>query len=269
MQANVVINNLKNKIIELKGKTILITVGGSGIGLEAVKQFLENGSKVIITGRNQVKLDDAKKLFPTITAFNSDVANAEDARKLYSQVDALGGIDILYNNAGVISKPQNLGISNDRHFETAENEMNINYLGVIRMNNLFMEMLKLRKESAIINTASILSYVPLNLTPTYSASKVAVRFYTDMLRSHLQILKSNVKVFELSPPVVATAMADGIEGKSITPEKLVNGLIKGLKNNTYKIRVGDTKLVYLMSRFFPKVVWGILNKKTNAEQLKK
>ncbi len=253
--------------MELKGKTILITGGGSGIGLEAVKQFLENGCKVIITGRSQEKLDAAKKLYPSIITFNSDVANAEAGASLLKQIEKLGGIDILYNNAGVISKPKNLGIANEGHFKTAEYEININYLGVIRMNNLFMEMLKSKKESAIINTASILSYVPLNLTPTYSASKAAVRFYTDMLRSHLQILKSTVKVFELSPPVVATAMADGINSKSITPEKLVNGLIKGLKNNTYKIRIGDSKLVYLMSRFFPKIVWGIMNKTENAKQL--
>ena len=145
--------------------------------------------------------------------------------------------------------------------------MNINYLGIIRMNNLFMDMLKSRNESAIINTASILSYVPLNLTPTYSASKAAVRFYTDSLRSHLQILKSNVKVFELSPPLVATAMADGMSSKAITPEKLVNGLIKGLKNNNYKIRIGDTKIIYLLSRFLPKIAWSILNGKSNAKQL--
>ena len=253
--------------MEIKGKTILITGGTAGIGLEAAKQFLVAGCKVIITGRNQAKLDEAKKLFPSIIAFNSDVANADEAKKLFKQIEALGGIDILYNNAGVISKPQNLGIANDAHFETAEYEMSINYLGVIRMNNLFMEMLKSRKEAAIINTASILSYVPLNLTPTYSASKAAVRFYTDSLRSHLQILKSNVKVFELSPPVVATAMADGVNAKSITPEQLVNGLIKGLKNNTYKIRVGDTKIIYLLSRFLPKIAWNLINGKANEKQL--
>jgi short-subunit dehydrogenase involved in D-alanine esterification of teichoic acids len=253
--------------MELKNKTILITGGASGIGLEAAKQFLEKGLKVIITGRNQAKLDEAKKLLPSITAFKSDVANAEDAQKLFKQIEALGGIDILYNNAGVISKPKNLGISNDAHFETAEYEMSINYLGVIRMNNLFMEMLKSRKEAAIINTASLLSYVPLNTTPTYSASKAAVRFYTDVLRNHLQILKSNVKVFELSPPLVATAMADGINAKTITPEKLVNGLIKGLKNDNYKIRVGDTKIIYLLSRFLPKIAWNIINGKANETQL--
>lgn len=253
--------------MELKNKTILITGGGSGIGLEAVKQFLDNSCKVIITGRSQDKLDAAKKMYPSITVFNSDVASEGDCANLLKEVTQLGGIDILYNNAGIISKPKNLGIANDTHFKTAEAEININYLGVIRMNNLFMEMLKSKPESAIINTASILSYVPLNTTPTYSASKAAVRFYTDALRSHLQILKSNVKVFELSPPVVATAMADGVNAKSITPEKLVNELIKGLQNNIYKIRVGDTKIIYLLNRFLPKIAWGLINGKANEKQL--
>ena len=115
--------------MELRDKTILITGGASGIGLEAVKQFLENGSKVIIIGRTQGKLDAAKKLHSSITTINSDVANAEDAASLFKEIQKLGGIDILYNNAGVISKPQNLGFTNEAHFKTAEYEMSINYLG--------------------------------------------------------------------------------------------------------------------------------------------
>jgi len=87
--------------MDIKGKTILITGGASGIGLEAAKQFLEHGAKVIITGRNEHKLNAAKKLYPNLVAIKSDVANADDAISLFNQVKELGGIDILYNNAGV------------------------------------------------------------------------------------------------------------------------------------------------------------------------
>lgn len=253
--------------MELKEKTILITGGTAGIGLEAAKQFLANGAKVIITGRNQEKLDAAKKLYPALTAIKSDVANANDAQLLFNKIKELGGIDILYNNAGVMSGPQNLGITNDKHFELAKYEMDINYLGVIRLNNLFIEMLKSRKEAAIINTSSLLSYVPLNLAPTYSASKAAMRFYTVALRDHLQMLKSNVKVFELLPPVVATSMTEHVETKGITPEKLVNALIGGIKSNRFTIRVGITKLLYLVNRLFPKMAYGLVNPATNARQL--
>jgi len=92
--------------MELKGKTILITGGTAGIGLEAVKQFLNEGLKVVITGRDQVKLDKIKQQYPAIIAIKSDVAIEEDAISLYQQVEKLGGIDILYNNAGVLNCPQ-------------------------------------------------------------------------------------------------------------------------------------------------------------------
>ena len=253
--------------MELKGKTILITGGAAGIGLEATKQFVANGAKVIVTGRNQAKLDAVKKSYPAITAIQSDVADANDAQLLFDKVKELGGIDILYNNAGVMSGPANLGIANAKHFEAAENEININYLGVIRLTNIFIEMLKSRKEGAIINTSSVLSYVPFNLAPTYAASKAAMRFYTVSLRDHLKILNSNVKVFELLPPVVATSMTENLESKGITPEKLVNALIAGIKKNQYTIRVGDTKLVYMVHRFFPKMAYGLINAAKNARLL--
>ncbi|MFV8466421.1 SDR family oxidoreductase [Flavobacterium sp. LB1P62] len=253
--------------MELKGKTILITGGSAGIGLEAAKRFLEEGCKVIITGRDQAKLDLAKKNYPSIITIKSDASNQDAAVALYNQINQLGGIDILYNNAGVMNGLDNLGISNAKHFEKAAAEMNTNYLGVILLNDHFIDMLKSRKETAIINTSSILSYMPANLVPTYSASKAAVRFYTVALRDHLQIIRSSVKVFELLPPLVSTKMAEGMDRKSITPDVLINALIKGLKNDKYTIRVGDTKAIYLLNRFLPKIAYKLLNPKTIGEKL--
>jgi uncharacterized oxidoreductase len=163
--------------MNLKGKTILITGGGSGIGMEAAKQFLEIGAKVIITGRNQEKLDAAKRAHPLLIAIRSDVANKEDAESLLNTVRELGGIDILYNNAAVLVPPLNLGIANDKHTIGAAYEMEVNYLGVIRLNNLFLGMLESKKESAIINTTSILSQRPSLIEATYSSSKTALAFY--------------------------------------------------------------------------------------------
>ena len=253
--------------MNLKGKTVLITGGSSGIGLEAVKQFLANGAKVIITGRNQAKLDAAKRMHPSITAINSDVASQADALALFQQVKALGGIDILYNNAGVVSKPLNLGTPSEQHFDDAANEISINYLAVIRLNDLFMNMLKSRPEAAIINTTSIVSYQHLNLAPSYSASKAAARFYTDALREHLSLIGSPMKVFEIAPPAVATEMADGLVAKLMSPEKLVNILIAGLKADNYRIRAGDAKTIYYLSRFLPRLAYKLVNNSENNNAL--
>lgn len=247
--------------MELKGKTILITGGTAGIGLEAVKQFLNEGLKVVITGRDQIKLEKIKQQYPAIIAIKSDVAIEEDAIALYQQVEKLGGIDILYNNAGVLKISSNLGIKNDSHLADAAYEMNVNYFGIIRLNNLFIEMLKSKKGSAIINTTSILSYVPSLIEATYSASKVALRFYTEALRKHLEIIQSNVKIFELLPPVVNTEMTTSRNDKKMSPETLVRTLITGLKKDQYTIRVGDTKAVYILNRLFPKLAFRLVNPK--------
>lgn len=247
--------------MELKGKTILITGGASGIGLEAAKQFLEIGAKVIITGRNQDKLDKAKKLYPELTAIKSDLASPGDADILYDIIKELGGIDILYNNAGVLVPPSNLGMANDKHAEGAAHEMDINYLGVIRINNIFMDMLKSRKEAAIINTTSILSMVPSLIEATYSSSKVALAFYTISLREHLRIIGSSLKIFELIPPLVATEMTAERNDKKITPEEMAKGLIRGLQKDKYTIRVGDAKIFDPIRRFFPKLAFKIINPK--------
>jgi uncharacterized oxidoreductase len=260
-------NSIKTTNMEIQGKTILITGGTAGIGLEAAKQFLTHGAKVIITGRDQAKLEKVRQLFPALIALKSDVGNPADVEFLFKQIQELGGIDILYNNAGVLSMSTNMGIPTERHLTEAEHEMNVNYFGVIRLNNKFMGMLKSRKESAIINTTSILSYVPSAIEATYSASKVALRFYTETLRKHLRLLNSNVKVFELLPSVVATEMTAGRNDKKMTPEKVVKQLISGLNKDQFTIRVGDTKLLYIVNRLFPKTAFGLVNTKKHDKHL--
>lgn len=247
--------------MDIKGKTILITGGASGIGLESARQFLAEGANVIITGRNQAKLDAAKKMLPALTVIKSDVENENDAQSLLEKVTSLGGIDVLYNNAGVGSPALNLGIADDQVLKNAVYEMNVNYFGVIRLTNLFIDMLKSRKESAIINTTSILSLVPALEEPTYSATKTALSFYTKLLRKNLEIINSTVKVFELLPPVVETEMTAKRTDKKMAPEELVKTLIKGIKKDQFTIRAGDTKALYIVSRFFPKIAFDLVNPK--------
>ncbi|CAG5000994.1 1-deoxy-11-beta-hydroxypentalenate dehydrogenase [Dyadobacter sp. CECT 9275] len=254
--------------MNIQGKTILITGGASGIGLEAAKQFLQQGARVIVTGRNTSKLNTAKQDYPSLVTVCSDVSKEEDAQALYEKVREMGGIDILYNNAGVGVPPVNLGVADNRHLEGAVYEMEVNYFGVIRLNNLFMEMLKSRPEAAIIHTTSILSIVPSVLEATYSASKTALSFYTRSLRSHLDAIGSSVKIFELLPPLVDTDMVADRQDKKISPEKLVRSLIDGLKKDNYVIRVGDSRAIYFLNRLAPAIAYGLVNPKKHYKNIK-
>ncbi len=79
--------------MQLKGK--IVTGGASGIDLEAAIQFLELGAKVIVTGRNQERLDAAKSLLPNLNAIKSDVSNQDDVNLLFNAISELSGFDIL------------------------------------------------------------------------------------------------------------------------------------------------------------------------------
>ncbi|MNE98251.1 hypothetical protein D3C80_1967440 [compost metagenome] len=83
----------------------------------------------------------------------------------------------------------------------------------------------------------------------------------------MQIINSKVKVFELLPPVVDTEMTARRNNKKISTEELVKALIAGLKKDQYTIRVGDTKLAYILNRFFPKFTFGLINPKKDQQFL--
>ena len=72
--------------MQLKGSTVLITGGTSGIGLELVKQLYGQSADIIITGRNLDGLNDVKDRFPNIHAFQSDVSKSDDIQQLYGKV---------------------------------------------------------------------------------------------------------------------------------------------------------------------------------------
>ena len=85
--------------MQLFNQTILITGGASGIGLELVKQLSLLKNTILITGRDQTKLDQAKKQFPKIHTFQSDVSDPQKINALFDQVtQAFHHLNILINN---------------------------------------------------------------------------------------------------------------------------------------------------------------------------
>ncbi len=222
--------------------TVLITGGSAGIGLEIAKQLSSRGNKVIITGRDQSRLDNALKILKGATGIVSDVSNAADAEKLVETiVHDFPGLNVVINNAGR-AVLYDIGESNGA-FEKAEDEMLTNYLSIIRLNEKLLPQLKKQGEAAIVNVSSIVAFVPGKLV-TYSASKAALHSYTQSLRIALS-RTSNVKVFELMPPLVDTEFSAPINGSAGIPASVVaNDLIDALENNVFEIRVGKTQDIY-------------------------
>jgi uncharacterized oxidoreductase len=244
--------------MQLKGKVILITGGSSGIGLESIQHFLAEGMKVIICGRDGLKLQQAKSKFPSIATISCDITSEADVNVLYQLVKSSGGLDILYHNAGVVNV-HSLTESTASALATAE--METNYLAAVRITSLFLPELAKQKEAAIVFTTSAVAYLPAAFIPTYSASKAALHSYVLSLRHQLKELSKNIRVIELIPPTVNTQATRNFTAEKVSAERVVKDLINGLKNNRNTVHVSIAKSFYYLHRFFPSLAFKIINPK--------
>ena len=252
--------------MKLNGNTVLITGGSSGIGLEMARQFLDRGNKVVITGRDEKKLHEAKQQLDGVAIIRGDVSNSDDVKELYQQaVHGFPDLNILVNNAGIL-QTLNLRDSNLSATDLTQ-EIDINLKGTIMMNNAFLPLLQHHNNAAIVNVSSGLAFVPLPVAPVYCSTKAAIHSYSLSLRAQLR--NTGIKVFELAPPLTETEMLGGfnkedIKGVPIMPvEEMVAGFLKGFAKDNFEIRVGLANQLWFMSRFFPKFIFAQLSKSIN------
>jgi uncharacterized oxidoreductase len=248
--------------MNLTKNTILITGGTSGLGLEFAKQLLNLGNTIIITGRDQGKLDQTKKSFPKVHTFQSDVSEPKAIVELYGKViKQFPNLNVLINNAGEMRKVNLHDTS--INLENITGEIEINLSGPIRMIHQFLPHLKAQKSAAIINVTSGLALIPFPISPIYGATKSGLRSYTKSLR--IQLKNTMVKVFELVAPGAKTPLNDKFEGdvdnKSLMDaDKLVSVALKGLENDKLEIYPGLANIIKIMSKIAPNFLLKQLSK---------
>lgn len=235
------------------GNVVLITGGSAGIGLALAKKFLEADNKVIITGRNEDKLLQVKSNFPQIVTEVADSAREDDLRKL---VEKYGDVNILINNAGV---QYNYVFIEERNAQDLiQMEFNINLIGPVLLIQMFLPKLLSKKEAAIVNVSSGLGLVPKESAPVYCASKAGLHIFSKALRYQLE--STNIKVFEIIPPLVDTEMTKGRGRGKITPETLAEEFWDKFINDKYEMNIGKVKLLNLINRISPQIADKIMRK---------
>lgn len=241
--------------MNLTGHTILITGGASGFGFQFAEKLLHLGNTVIITGRDQAKLDLAKSKLAGLHTFQSDVSSPEAIEQLYEKVITnFPALNVLINNAGEMRRLSLHDTSIDLTDITREIEINL--MGPMRMVQKFLPHLKRQSNAAIVNVTSGISLIPFPISPIYGATKSGLRSYTKSLR--VQLKNTGVKVFELVAPAAKTPLNDKFKGLDgfdekilMDPEQLINAAIKGLKNDQMEIYPGIARILLIMSRIAP------------------
>lgn len=238
--------------------TVLITGGSAGIGFATAKLLTEKGNHVIITGRNQERLNAAAAKLSNITAIACDVTNEEDVRALVARIEVeFPQLNILINNAGEAFVHQ----LTDHNGATgkAMQEMNTNFFSILNLNEKLLPILSRQDKAAIVNVSSIVAFVPGHTVPTYSASKAALHSYTLSLRYALAH-NTGIEVYELMPPLVNTDFSKEIGGEhGIDPAVVANDLLQAFEEKQFEIHVGGTADLFNLYLSAPDKAFEVLN----------
>ena len=198
--------------MKLRGNTILITGGGSGIGRGFAEALHKLGNKVIIAGRRRRHLDAVVAANPGMAAIELDIADPDNintaATKLIREHPDL---NVLVNNAGIMEPDQAAGVIDDKVLVST---VTTNLLGPIRLTSALVDQLKSRRGVILYNT-SVLAFVPLALTAVYSATKAALHSY--VLSQRFLLRDSGVRVLEIAPPWVRTELMNSQEAAQAMP----------------------------------------------------
>ena len=196
--------------MEMSKNTVLITGGATGIGYAMAKYLLERGNEVIICGRREERLAQAKQALQGIHTFKCDVANPDDRNTLLKYIsDNFPKLNILINNAG-IQHDIDLTKGVDE-LVGIDNEIQINLEAPVFLSALFTPLLSDKENATIVNVSSGLAFMVERAarTPVYCATKAGLHAFS--IAQRIQLASLGIKVVEIIPPMVESEL--NIEGR--------------------------------------------------------
>jgi uncharacterized oxidoreductase len=221
--------------MDSSSSTILVTGGASGIGLALAKRFLTAGSEVILCGRREEKLREAKDKHPQLHLRVCDVASAADRASLFQWATGeFPRLDVLVNNAGI---QRRIELAQPEDWKETEGEIAINFDAPVHLSLLFIPHLLKQPRAAILNVTSGLSFVPMASAPVYSATKAALHSFTLSLRH--QLAGTPIEVIEIIPPAVNTDLGGpGLHTFGVPVGELADAVMSGLQKGDPEIAYG-------------------------------
>lgn len=226
--------------MELSGKHVLVTGGSAGIGLALAQALLRAGARVTLCGRSAARLHHAGEVLgPSARTICCDVADPGQHATLLDEAErAHGPLDLLINNAGV---QQLMDFTDDAQPRQIVSEVMINLTAPLLLTEAVLPRLRRRPEAAIVQVTSGLALSPKASAPVYCAAKSGLRTFTRALRWQLE--GEPLRVVEVLPPLVDTAMTAGRGRGKITAEQAAAEIIAGLRADREEIYVGRSRLL--------------------------
>jgi NAD(P)-dependent dehydrogenase (short-subunit alcohol dehydrogenase family) len=264
--------------MQLKNRTAVVTGAASGIGRAIAISLARRGCHLALADVNELGLAETADMIASnrvrITRHKLDVADHAAVTAFPQAVAAAGhpGVDVLVNNAGVALGGYFKDVSED-DFEWL---FNINFWGAVRMTRAFLPLLQEGDDARLVNVSSLYGIIAPPGQTAYSASKFALRGFSEALRRELKGSKIGVTVVhpggvatsiasnarptaKATPEEIAAAQAKANKLLKMPPAKAGEIIVKGIERRKPRVLVGsDAKFVSLIERLLPVSYWDVL-----------
>jgi NAD(P)-dependent dehydrogenase (short-subunit alcohol dehydrogenase family) len=214
--------------MEIEGKRVLVTGASRGLGRSLVTAFVDAGASEVIAGARKHQDREALRS-ERVTPVQLEVRSDQDINALAS----LGPIDILVNNAGVAGFGNPLTMD----FEAIQEEIAVNYLGVLRVTRAIAPAMIAKRAGVIVNVATAFAKANLPLVGTYCATKAALLSLGQALRAYLS--EHGVRVITVMPATIDTDMSKGADVPKMTKEFVAGEILAAIREERHDPPIGD------------------------------
>lgn len=267
----------QRRCMDFSGKTVVITGGSRGLGLELARGFAAEGANIVLLARDRHQLAEAerelKRTGVRVAGISCDVANQEGVRHAIASVTAELGIDVLINNAGIIQvgpyehmQPQDFADAMDAHF-----------WGPLYLTQAVVPHMKRQGSGRIVNIASIGGKIAVPHLLPYVASKFALVGLSEGLRTELA--KDGIYVTTVSPGLMRTgshvnalfkgqhkkefalfSIANASPALSVSSERAARQIIEACRYGAAQLVIGpQARLGRLANGLIPTLIGGVLS----------
>lgn len=213
--------------MNIENSTVLITGANRGIGLAFAKAFLARGAKKVFAGSR----DPAKINLAGVTPIQLDVNSADDVQ---AAAKLAKDVTIVVNNAGIA----NLGsFMADNAEAVLRSHLETNVFGPLRVSRAFAPVLAHNGGGALVNVASIASWISSPLLASYAVSKSALWSLSNGLRNDLRAQGTHVMTLHMG--FVDTDLTKGLEMPKSTPEEIVERTLQALEAGALEVLADD------------------------------
>lgn len=214
--------------MEIEGKRILVTGASRGLGRALVGAFVDAGASQVIAGTRKPE-DRAALESERVLPVQLDVTSDHDVEA----VARMGAFDILINNAGIAG----FGNPLTMNFEAIQEEIAVNYLGVVRVTRAVAPGMVSKRDGMIVNVATAFAKVNLPIVGTYCATKAALLSLGQALRAYL--LNHGVRVITVMPTTIDTDMSRGFDVPKLTKEFVCSEILDAIREERHDPPIGD------------------------------